>query len=308
MSPGRALVAMAVLVVACGGGEPQPETMGPGPGGTEGGPHPMAGPFTPPEGQALLIVGQDLGAVAGYVGSVHPAPGGVTTYTSLWSLGGLEESANWGSGDVDGRALSRAYPESALVIGLQMVETAGDEMERLVEGEYDEQVDRLGGFIRRAERPVFLRIGYEFDGPWNHYAPVEYIAAWRYLVDRLRASGVANLATVWQSAANVTLGNRPFSAWWPGNDYVDWVGTSLFFLDESLGRHRALIDWATTRGKPLMVCELSPRGYSLDESPDGPAPFAYPDRGLTFSRTGSFSVPEPRRRSGTSGTSRYSTS
>jgi hypothetical protein len=254
--------------------------------GITGTPATIAGRFTPPDGQTLLIVGQDLGAVAGYAGAVHPTPGGVTTYTGLWDLGGLESVADWGAGHVDAQATLDTYPQSALVIGLEMVEDAGDELNRLAEGAYDDQVDALGRFIRAAGRPVFLRIGYEFDGPWNHYDPAEYVAAWRHVVARLRSAGVDNFATVWQSAANVTFEDRPFPEWWPGDDSVDWIGTSLFFLDENLGRHAALIDWAAEKGKPVMICEAAPRGYNLDESPDGAAPFAYPDRGLTFSRDG----------------------
>ena len=58
------------------------------------------------------------------------------------------------------------------------------------------------------------------------------------------------------------------------------------FVDENLDRHGALVDWGVEKGKPLMICEAAPKGYNIDESPDGPAPFVYPDRGLTFSRDG----------------------
>lgn len=281
------VLASCILAMACSGDGPAPDPAveGSGRAGATA-PETVTGRFAPPAGQTLLIVGQDLGAVAGYVEGVHPTPGGVTTYTSLWDLNGLEERANWGSGDVDGQAALDAYPQSALALGLHMVESAGDELNRLAEGGYDEQIERLGQFIRKAERPVFLRIGYEFDGPWNHYEPAEFVTAWRYLVDRLRSANVDNVATVWQSAANVTFEDLPFSEWWPGDDYVDWIGTSFFFLDENLAQHRALVDWAVEKGRPLMICEAAPKGYNVDENPDGPAPFAYPDRGLTFSRDG----------------------
>ena len=57
-----------------------------------------------------------------------------------------------------------------------------------------------------------LRIGYEFDGEWNHYNPQYYVPAYRHIVDRLRANGVTHFASVWQSAtfAGGTYGNRPF--------------------------------------------------------------------------------------------------
>jgi hypothetical protein len=65
--------------------------------------------FAPPAGKTLLIVGQDLGAVAGYVGHVWQTPGGITTHTGISEgsgsslLAGLSSTVNYGAGDVNGQ-------------------------------------------------------------------------------------------------------------------------------------------------------------------------------------------------------------
>ena len=41
----------------------------------------IQGKFTPPDGNTLLIIGQDLEAVEGYVADMWAVTGGVTTYT-----------------------------------------------------------------------------------------------------------------------------------------------------------------------------------------------------------------------------------
>ena len=39
------------------------------------------------------------------------------------------------------------------------------------QGHYDGNIDRLADFLRGLKRPVYLRVGYEFDDPTNNYDP-----------------------------------------------------------------------------------------------------------------------------------------
>ena len=122
-------------------------------------------------------------------------------------------------------------------------------------------------------RNMYLRVGYEFDGSWNHYEPNQYKAAYKYMVDRLRNNGVTNIKFVWQACTYVyNYENRPLMDWYPGDNYVDYVGLSFFFyaegpkdgsnnspfLDEALGIARS-------KNKPVMMAEVSPQYYQLDK-------------------------------------------
>ena len=116
------------------------------------------------------------------------------------------------------------------------------------------------------ERPIYLRIGYEFDGPHNELEPNAYVAAYRRIVDIMRSEGVENVAYVWHSYASAPYGNNPISAWYPGEDYVDWVGISLFghmYASSVSSDLDAVFRFAREERKPVMVAEASPvRGIS----------------------------------------------
>ncbi len=226
------------------------------------------GKYTPPLGTTLLIIGQDLTSIADYKDAVQLPPGGATTYTNISEgeafLNGLTTRADWGAGPIHAQQNLTDDPHAVLSIGLYLVDTTGSSLQHLAEGAHDAAIDDLGAFIQQAERPVFLRIGYEFDGAWNHYEPNLYVAAFRHLTDRLRAQGTTNFATVWQSAtyAGGTYNNHPVEAWYPGDAYVDWFGTSYFVFDPSV--HDAFLDLARAHDKPVLIAEATPQGYDLE--------------------------------------------
>ena len=119
----------------------------------------------------------------------------------------------------------------------------------------------MGTFIQQADRLVFLRIGYEFDGEWNHYSPSKYIPAFRYIVDRLRENGVTNFVSVWQSATypGGTYLNLPFQDWYPGDEYVDWLGLSYFTYDQYV--YDPFLNFAREHNKLVLIAA---RGALLD--------------------------------------------
>jgi hypothetical protein len=205
--------------------------------------------FEPAPGKVLLIVGQTLEDTRAYAEASHDHPAGWMFYTSLRNLEGLETPFNQGDGTQDGTALVSGYPETALQVGLYMV----DQCEEAAKGSLDNSIDRLGDWIARTKRPVFLRVGYEFDGPHNHYPPEDYIRAYRRLVDRFRKRGIRNVAYVWHSYAGQPTA---LNTWYPGDAYVDWVGLSYF--DQPQRFMQPVVEFARQHGKPLMIGESSP--------------------------------------------------
>lgn len=236
--------------------------------------------FTVLEGKILLVIGQDLNSVREYAKSGYfPEPGGVTTYTDIATLNGLCNDADWGAGLINAKKCLEEFPNSALVIGLYMVNM----VDGVISGEYDRQIEILAEFIKEANRPVYLRIGYEFDGIWNSYDPEKYRVAFRYITEKLRnllGERKKLLFTVWQSCSsplNVILRNyqKPdISLWYPGDDYVDFVGLS-WFLPANMKYHgktptqkelaEEVLAFARLHNKPVMISEASPQGYDLSE-------------------------------------------
>nr|QDC28441.1 beta-1,3-xylanase Xyl3088 [synthetic construct] len=218
--------------------------------------------FAPIDGKRLLILGQDLGAVggldrynSGYIDSFADLPAGITTYTSLPTLGGLYSTVNYGAGDVSAKvyADSPEFNQTSFVIGLYLV----DQEKRISDGDYDEQIRKLANWIKDTNRPVYLRIGYEFDGDHNHYNSTYYKSMWRKIVDIFDEEAVANCDFVWQSDGVHSVAFM--QNYYPGDEYVDWMGFSYF--QKNAGGD--LIRYAEIKNKPVMIAEATPRGYDL---------------------------------------------
>lgn len=253
-----------------------------------------------PGRKRLFIIGQDLNSVRGYHKSACCSePDGQTAYLDFYNLlseeagfGGLgidlegnplEKDWDWGTGPANAWKSATEYP-GGFAIGLSITENDHPGgLDRIASGELDDNTRQLARFIRLLDRPVYLRIGYEFDGGWNHgYENAErYKIVFRRIVNVLRGEGVKNVEYVWQAAAfplDVLMdgGYTDYREWYPGDDYVDWMGVSLFLgLDEVPTVETAfvpptvrvlierMLDFAREKGRPVMIAEASPQGYDL---------------------------------------------
>ena len=201
--------------------------------------------FEPANGKVILFLGQELESIGGtehytdgYFDHFPPA-GGFTQYTNFLNgissfgykhrgLDGLTTLDNWGDGP-ESMAITVSAPKlkkSCLAIVLD-ISQGNDRI--TAEGGFDDLIYTLGNWLKNlGDRPVFLRIGYEFDGfEWNHYQKEFYIPAWRRIRNKLDSMGVNNVAYVWQSKG-AGANRDTMDAFYPGDKYVDWVAYSFF--------------------------------------------------------------------------------
>lgn len=225
--------------------------------------------FEPADGKVILFVGQELEAIGG-LDEFHDGyldhfdkPAGWTAYTSLSpgdtsfgfvnkGLDGIWSTDNWGDhySNMSLQLADESYSNMALAIGLSMV----NHTDRVSKGLYDEYLQRLGSFLKSIRpRPVFLRIGYEFDGTWNRYDPTQYKEAFIHIRHVLSTMGCDNVAYVWQSTGWGSS-EKDLEKWYPGNEYVDWCAFSFF----NRWSEDQMIPFARRRGKPVFVAEASP--------------------------------------------------
>lgn len=214
--------------------------------------------YVPKDGSKLLIIGQDLGAVGGlnshangYVDNLNQIPAGITTYTGISNLGGLKSQTNWGAGDVNGQAYLNddTFDNSVIAIGLYISGSLGN----INSGFLNNRITELGEWIKETERPVFLRIGYEFDGPWNGHDPTEFKQAWIHIVEIFDELDVRNVAYVWQSAG---INTANIDRWYPGDEYVNWLAYSHF---DGSNPGQSIRNFAIQHDKPIMIAEATPR-------------------------------------------------
>ncbi|MGD0046071.1 MAG: family 16 glycosylhydrolase [Bryobacteraceae bacterium] len=217
-----------------------------------------------PQGALIHGAGQSPETFAGYWGVM---PAGRQPMVYMWYIGLAGLPANW-SDQLKAQLL--LYPNSFIIpqVGLNMTNgvTAAGVSEsydpQVAAGAYDQQIANLVTGLQRLATPVYLRIGYEFNGTgWNGYNPATYQQAYIRITNAIRAANL-EVATVWDASGDAAdLGVTDYIDYYPGDQYVDWFGmnmygTSMFAQDPAITPFFAL---AIAHQKPIMLAEQSPR-------------------------------------------------
>ena len=223
----------------------------------------LDGPFIPPNGQKLMIIGQDTISIDHYRDNVPVEPAGVTTYIALSDLSGLTTRVDNGGGPNNAGYLHVNYPNSihAIAVYIKGVQA------QAANGGLQDNMNELARILETWERPVMLRFGYEADGAWNENDPGLYIQAFHRMHDALVNAGADNVAMVWQVASYCagSYQGRNFTEWYPGDDYVDWLAFS-YFTPQDCGNSAInnFMNFANSKNKPVMIAEAAPQRYDLE--------------------------------------------
>ena len=105
---------------------------------------------------------------------------------------------------------------------------------RIIAGDFDDYITAWATGARDWGHPFFLRFAHEMNGNWypwsenaNGNSAGQYVAAWRHVHDIFTEVGATNVTWVW--CPNTTYpGSIALSGLYPGDAYVDWVGTDAY--------------------------------------------------------------------------------
>lgn len=139
-------------------------------------------------------------------------------------------------------------------------------------GKYDGLLRQWGQDLATWNKPLYLRFAHEMNGNWYPWAvgvngntTASYVAMWQHVVGVMRdaGGGLSNVHFVW--GPDVIGAGSDFTAMYPGDAFVDWVGLDVYNLGATQGSkwrtfpeifsqsYQAMTRLTT---KPLMIPEI----------------------------------------------------
>ena len=148
-----------------------------------------------------------------------------------------------------------------------------DLLEGIETGRYNDTLNSLFEVISAYERPVYIRFAHEAElgqlYAWSNQDPSLYIKAFRYAVDYSNSKDINNIKWVWAPA-----GNPGAEAYYPGDKYVDIVGTTILHDKYWYGLAQPTFyqiaqqrTWLFNFNKPVWVVEFG-AGHSNPKTQD----------------------------------------
>lgn len=145
-------------------------------------------------------------------------------------------------------------------------------------GDYDFYLKRWARDAAAYGGPLFVRLGHEMNDayryPWGPHnnQPEDYVAMYRHVVQLFRQAGADNVLWVWSPH----IAYEGFDAYYPGDDVVDWVGTTVlnygnvaywsqwWTFEEIFEQKYAQLE---AHGKPVMIAEFGTLRAGGDREP-----------------------------------------
>ena len=199
------------------------------------------------------------------------------------SAGKAPSSVGWYQSFNDtyrGDLVSQSWSRGALPVFTWMptgTDTNHVSLTSIISGAQDAYLTKFAGDIARTNLPVVIRYGHEMNGGWYGWSsgrteynnsPEKYKQAWIHIWTIFQNVG-ANDDAIWLwSPSRVddlhpsrTNGITPMADSYPGDQYVDWVGASVYLrhartgasYDATFGKTIAALEAVTT--KPIFFAE-----------------------------------------------------
>lgn len=229
--------------------------------------------LAPPFGRVLHGGGQEPGcfeSYSSYLGALGPSV--KMFYLGLSGLNSTPSGTTpqWFNDTLTSLESDAGVDDAFLIpqIGLELPLNGAEAL--VASGAYDNAITALINGLRLLARPVYLRIGYEFNGmEWNGYLPKSYIGAYRRIAAAIRGDAMLepNTALVWDGTCDSKTDPTPY---YPGYDVVDWQGINIFSGASGPVANEGSCLWYwlsgnAASGTPLLIGESTPRGFNSSD-------------------------------------------
>jgi Glycosyl hydrolase family 26 len=145
-----------------------------------------------------------------------------------------------------GEPFQAGFARQALSHGavpLIQIEPGKTSLQAIADGGYDTYLDSFARAVARygraTNRAVIIGFAHEPNGTWypwgaGHVSPATWVAAWRHVVTVFRQQGAWNVTWLWTiNIVDPRQGIASPAPWWPGSNYVTWVGIDGYYYKPS---------------------------------------------------------------------------
>ncbi len=174
----------------------------------------------------------DPGVISAYGREVGRQPAIVLSYKN-WSIEPFYEpelDSVWQRGAI---SMVTWEPQTAKGDGIPLPD--------IVSGRYDRYIRLSAEAAAAWGKPIMLRFAHEMNGGWYSWGlgvdgntARDYREAWHHVFWIFRNHGASNVKWVWSPNADAG-GSHPLAIFYPGDDFVDWVGIDGFCWGGSIG-------------------------------------------------------------------------
>lgn len=146
----------------------------------------------------------------------------------------------------------------------------GVNVKSIAHGDQDKWLISYANQIKAYGKPVIIGFAPEMNGSWygyglDHASPTDYVNAYQLVVSVFRAQGATNVKWLWDISVafpqwhgptnSTTLDVKP---WWPGNQYVDYIGIDGYYYDQDAtfaSLFAPAVNAVRSFGKPTLIAE-----------------------------------------------------
>jgi mannan endo-1,4-beta-mannosidase len=123
------------------------------------------------------------------------------------------------------------------IIPFVQIDPTDASVSAIAAGTYDDYLRSYAASVSHFGHAVVIGFGHEMNAPWyswgyGHTSASTFVAAWQHIVTLFRQAGADNVTWLWTLQAD-EAGTGPVAAWWPGGQYVTWVGIDGYYYRPS---------------------------------------------------------------------------
>lgn len=143
----------------------------------------------------------------------------------------------------------------------------------IADGRFDDYITEFATSVKRVNVPIALTVAHEMNGHWYPWGTQknkakDFVAAWRHIHGIFEKTGATNVIWTWTPNVINYLRDVPLKSYWPGPEYVDWIGLDGYFTHQGDTTFKGLFRPTLTElkkisDKPVLIVETGAEPGSM---------------------------------------------